>query len=528
PTSLKIRVSNVIAHEMAHQWFGDLVTMKWWDDLWLNESFATFMSYKATGNIHPEWDMEANFVLWETSGALKDDSLSITHPIEAHVENPAEIEHMFDNISYGKGASILRMIEAYVSPEGFRRGVINYLKEHSFSNAEGKDLWTSISKVTGEDINSIMEDWIRKPGHPIVYVNVEGNNVRLTQRRFSLLNNVENLIYKIPLTLEINGKAQSILFDKESMEIESNEEIKSLKVNLNRTGFYRVHYNNLNVVFNANLNNLEKWGIVNDYWDFLLAGIVSFDEYRSLVNKFQNENKDHLPIRSITSNISTLLSINPEKYKGFAKEFLVNQYKIWKNRSGEIDKLVYATILRTLVEADDSFALGLSNEFKYYDQIDPNEKDAVVEAYGIATGDFNTLYSKYKSYQFDEDKLRMLSGMEEIRDPSIVDKLFSLIFNNEIKKQDSVFVMIGLSYNPYVREELYSYMLANFSKIKDFVNNVWGGPWGLGRIIRSAMVYIGVDHPKEVIEFLEKIKYPEIERDVKIAIEYIQAYSKLK
>ncbi len=312
------------------------------------------------------------------------------------------------------------------------------------------------------------------------------------------------------------------------MEIKSDEEIRSLKVNLNRTGFYRVHYNDLNVVFNANLNNLEKWGIVNDYWDFLLAGIVSFDEYRGLMNKFQNENKDHLPIRSIVSNIGTLLSINPEKYKGFAKEFLMNQYKIWKNKSGEIDKLVYATILRTLVEADESFALGLSNEFKYYDQIDPNEKDAVVAAYGIATGDFNTLYSKYKSYQFDEDKLRMLSGMEEIRDPSIVEKLFSLIFNNEIKKQDSVFVMIGLSYNPYVREELYSYMLSNFNKIKEFVNSVWGGPWGLGRIIRSAMVYMGVDHPKEVIEFLEKIKYPEIERDVKIAIEYIQAYSKLK
>lgn len=165
PFSRKRRIAVTVAHELAHQWFGDLVTMKWWDDLWLNESFATFMSHKAMDAIRKDWDLIGYFLSIETSEAMERDSL-FTHPIHVPVKTPEEIEEIFDEISYGKGASILRMIESYVGEENFRKGVSEYLKKFSFSNAEASDLWTSISNVSGEDVNSIMEEWIMNEATP--------------------------------------------------------------------------------------------------------------------------------------------------------------------------------------------------------------------------------------------------------------------------------------------------------------------------------------------------------------------------
>src|SRR5207245_991513 len=142
-------VAHVIAHEIAHMWFGDLVTMKWWDDLWLNESFATFMDFKSTDRAYPEWKVWQDFVRTSTSGAMGRDALTKTHPIMAKVHDPEEIEELFDEISYGKGASILRMIEAYIGSENFKKGVAQYLQKFRYSNASGHDLWSSLQEASG-------------------------------------------------------------------------------------------------------------------------------------------------------------------------------------------------------------------------------------------------------------------------------------------------------------------------------------------------------------------------------------------
>ena len=163
-TSVRKTIAEVIAHEIAHQWFGNLVTMKWWNDLWLNESFATFMSYKMVNEMYPEWDTWGDFVMLRTSGALKGDALVNSHPIDAEVKNPNEVAQIFDEISYGKGGSILRMIESYVGHDNFRDGIRKYLKDHSYDNAKGTDLWTSIGNISDQPVNRIMEAWIKKKG----------------------------------------------------------------------------------------------------------------------------------------------------------------------------------------------------------------------------------------------------------------------------------------------------------------------------------------------------------------------------
>ncbi|QXJ31272.1 M1 family metallopeptidase [Saccharolobus shibatae] len=519
----KFRVAEVVAHELAHQWFGNLVTLKWWDDLWLNESFATFMSFKSLKYLFPQWDSEGHLIYGETLSALEDDSLTTTHPIEAHVRDPYEIEQMFDNISYGKGASILRMIEAYVGEENFRRGVVNYLNSFKFGNAEGKDLWDSISKAAGQNIGEIMADWITKPGYPVIFVNTYGNSIRFSQERFMLLDSGLNEIYKIPLTYEINGKFSTLLLDKESTEIRLEEGLKSIKVNVNRTGFYRVLYDSLDLAFSSKHNVYEELGLVNDYWNFLLADLIDARTYFDLLNRFTNTSNSFVS-REITSQLLTLYYLFKKHY---GKDFLVNQVKIFRKFNDDLGKLAYSAVINALATMDEEFALGLSTLFDQYENIDSNMKEAVAIAYAVTTNDFNTLLEKYKKYTIDEEKNRMLSAISSLRDPSIVNKVFSLIFNRTIKAQDTRFVISSLVHNPHIREEVCGYLMNNFDEVKKFINTVYGGPWGLGSIVRS-MSFCGVDRPKEIIDFLEKVKFKEIERPIKESEERIKIYSRLK
>ncbi len=261
-TQQKIRVSEVVAHELAHQWFGDLVTMKWWDDLWLNESFATFMSHKAVNETFPEWKMWESFLTGETAPALMKDSLTTTHPIEAHVESESDIEQMFDDISYGKGASVLRMIEAYLGQEKFREGISKYLKKFSFSNATGNDLWDSLSEASGENLKPIMDSWIKQEGYPLVVVQLIRNQgkfrLALRQDRFLLNGKNDEKTYAIPITYRLNGNNESVLMRERTLEKELNAYPSQLIANVDKTGFYRVLYEDLDLALRTEKSSMEN------------------------------------------------------------------------------------------------------------------------------------------------------------------------------------------------------------------------------------------------------------------------------
>src|SRR5437867_1821088 len=165
-------ITSVIAHETAHMWFGDLVTMSWWDDLWLNESFATWMGSKTVGALHPDWRMWTQFLNTETVHGLTLDGLRNSHPIEVPVKDPAEIREIFDDISYAKGASILRMLEQFLGESTFRRGTRNYLKEFSYGNTRTEDLWRALGTASGKPVGALMGTWTRQTGFPLLDVKV--------------------------------------------------------------------------------------------------------------------------------------------------------------------------------------------------------------------------------------------------------------------------------------------------------------------------------------------------------------------
>lgn len=529
PITQKLSLSEVMAHELAHKWFGNLVTMKEWRDLWLKESFATFMSYKSLKYLKylfPQPELNEGDFRRRTLNALFQDSFSDTHPVQANVKDPYEIEQIFDSISYDKGAAVLRMIEVYIGEETFRKGLIEYLNSFKFANAEGKDLWNSISKIAGSEIGNIMADWITKPGYPVVFVRVNEKEVEFSQQRF-MLNDKDNTIYKIPLTYEINGNPYTFLLDKEKNVITFDQSISSIKVNLDRTGFYRVFYIPLEFAFSSKLNPYEELGLMNDYWNFLLAGLIEMKDYLNFITRYV-KTENALLSNEILSELNLLYIINKEKYYNVARDFMINQIKLYKSRKDELGKVVYYSLLKSLSTIDEDFASDLSELFKDYDNLDENLKESVAIAYAISANDFEGLFSKYKSLTSDDEKNKILNAMLNMRDRAIVSKIISLLLERSIKLQEIIKVINGLVRNPFTREEACNYLKDNFDKVKELASTAMGRGWGLSGLIREGISMCGIEKPREIMEFLDTINYKEIERAVNHAKEMIKVYHRIK
>src|SRR5437899_11181427 len=244
-TETKQHIAEVISHEIAHQWFGNLVTMKWWNDLWLNESFATFMATKAVDKYYPEWDFWDQFLISEMTGGLSLDSLKTSHPIDVKVKSPAEVRQIFDEISYNKGGCVLMMLENFLGEKNFRIGLHNYLLKHRYNNAKGEDLWKSLALVSRKPVKQMMNSWIRQVGYPLIQATVNDSKIRLQQKRFLLENGKSrNGNWIIPVSVKTGDKLVSKLMTK-PITIPIDTEFGWFKINSGQKGFYRVKYDDL-------------------------------------------------------------------------------------------------------------------------------------------------------------------------------------------------------------------------------------------------------------------------------------------
>ena len=194
----RLDVAETVAHELAHMWFGDLVTMRWWNGIWLNEAFATFMSYLCVDAMEPSWRVFDSFQAIRMT-AFEVDSLASTRPIEFPVESPDEASGMFDTLTYTKGGAVLRMIEQWLGPERFRDGIRRYLATHAYGNTETHHLWDALEEQTGQPVRRIMDAWIFQPGYPAIEVRRHGDVVRLTQHRFAPSLSDDDTTWPVPL-----------------------------------------------------------------------------------------------------------------------------------------------------------------------------------------------------------------------------------------------------------------------------------------------------------------------------------------
>jgi len=205
------RIVYVVAHELAHQWFGNLVTMDWWNELWLNEGFATWVGWYAVDHLHPDWNVWGQFVTEGMQTAFQLDSLRTSHPIEVPVKNALEVDQIFDAISYLKGSSVIRMLASHLGVETFLKGVSDYLKAHTYGNATTNDLWTALSNASGQDVTTFMNPWITKIGFPVVTVAEEPGQISVKQNRFLTAGEVkpeeDETLWWIPMGLKTGPQA---------------------------------------------------------------------------------------------------------------------------------------------------------------------------------------------------------------------------------------------------------------------------------------------------------------------------------
>jgi aminopeptidase N len=317
----KNRVAYVVAHELAHQWFGNLVTMDWWSELWLNEGFATWVGWLATDYLHPDWNVWPQFVSEGMQGAFRLDSLRTSHPIEVPVRDALDVDQIFDHISYLKGSSVIRMLAAHLSLKTFLQGVSEYLKAHAYGNATTNDLWSALSHASGQDVNAVMDPWIRKIGYPVLTVAEELGQIRIRQTRYLSTGDLkaedDETVWWIPLGLK--GKAGIRAVTSASLTAKEDTvrgmEDAFYKINVDNTGFFRTNYPPARLAkFGKQLGQLsisDKIGLIGDAGALAYSGDATTSALLGFLEEFSSE-ENQLVWSQITSSLATIKSVFSE------------------------------------------------------------------------------------------------------------------------------------------------------------------------------------------------------------------------
>jgi puromycin-sensitive aminopeptidase len=288
-------IAHVVAHETAHMWFGNLVTMKWWDDLWLNEAFAEWVSHKALDSLSPDYNIWNDFQ-GGRNAALAVDALESTHPIYSPVQTPAEAAEMFDTITYEKGCAVMRMLETFLGEEPFRAGLRTYMKEFAEGNAAGADLWRHLQNASSQPVTEIMESWITQGGYPVVQVSLEGNTLRLRQQRFYSTPGMQasDQLWQVPLIIRYEDDAgvhemRRLVSEREmSLPLDASGDLRWCYANTEEIGFYRQNLDqSILQGLLANLDKLspmEQMGLLGDQWALVRNGASRMTQFLDVLS----------------------------------------------------------------------------------------------------------------------------------------------------------------------------------------------------------------------------------------------------
>ena len=314
------RICEVIAHEIAHQWFGNLVTPEDWKYLWLNESFATYFGYGMVDHHYPEWEIWDQFVKSQTETAMARDALNETFAIEMPGGAQVAITTSTAPIIYSKGGSILRQLEAWIGPDHFKAGLRRYLTEFAYGNAASHDLWKSLSAASGMPVAELMRNWVTQPGFPVITAERKKNTLTLRQRRFTYLPNDAAQTWLVPVSITAytaNGAAetQRILLKKKQTDVTLPSDTTAYHVNPGQTGFYHVCCNDADnltrlgaMVAGQQLPSMDRWGLQNDLFALVKAGLVSMATFLDMAENYRSE-RAYLPLSSLDSHLFEAMTV---------------------------------------------------------------------------------------------------------------------------------------------------------------------------------------------------------------------------
>jgi tricorn protease interacting factor F2/3 len=552
----KQRIAEVVAHELAHQWFGDLVTMKWWDNLWLNESFATFMSFKAMKAAFPDWEINSQKIYGENGTAFGADQLRSTQPIGVTVNSPADMSEAFDAaITYSKGCAVLTMLEDYIGENNFRKGIRIYMKKYSYSNATEHDLWNSMDaaiKGAGNlKFDKTASYWINQKGSPVVNVALSGKGLSLHQKRFMLLDKEESAIWPIPLHYikkeESKENGGFLMFDKKDMELKARN-LEYIKLNYGQKGFYRVTYpaqilNRLGELLkNKKLSPLDGWGIENDLYAVARSSSIKIDVYLDFVGKYCFGSG--FPLNSSVSNhlnaLSMLLRENKSTYPLIKRISMAYHNEIlnrlgWLKKEGESNTTIMlrSSAIYNLGMLGDESVLSKSRElFDGYlkgKEIEPNIRTSVykIEAKYGGRKRFEKLIELYGKTEIPEEKIRLLVAIGCVSEPELIDEALKFTLTKNVRRQYVDFIPSLVTYEDYGKKIIWPWVKANWQKFKSMYER---GPGGLDGFV-SILSVLDDEKTKGEIEifFKDKRNYrDDIKRSIAKTLEFIEINMKFK
>jgi len=445
------RVADVIAHEIAHMWFGDLVTMKWWNGIWLNEAFATFAEIKCVDAFEPAWDRWLSFAPYRES-SQETDALAATRPIEIEVASPEEANAMFDVLTYQKGSSVLRMLEQYLGEESFRAGVTRYLKTHAYANTETADLWAALEAESGEPVGEIMDTWIFQGGYPRISVARTDSGVVLSQQRFRLIGDGEGS-WKVPVLYRTSDGRGKTLVAADPVAIDAPD---GVIVNAGGEGYYRVAYDAelLPAIMDSfdDLEGTERFAVLSDAVANLLRGDMSGTDYMALVDLLRDEDEIDVWQMGLSGLAELNRVISSDDRPGLQKFVtdLVSEKADelgWTVGADESDRsrATRGLLIKTLgtLGNDQETIARAQSIFDGSGAVDAEIADAslaVVAAHGDAST-FDELITLSEAADTPQATVKYLRAATQIADSGSAAKMFTMVLDGDIRSQDSFWVL---------------------------------------------------------------------------------------
>uniref|UniRef100_A0A8C4Z6H6 Aminopeptidase n=1 Tax=Gadus morhua TaxID=8049 RepID=A0A8C4Z6H6_GADMO len=523
-------VALVVGHELAHQWFGNLVTMEWWTHLWLNEGFASWIEYLCVDHCFPEYDIWTQFVSADYTRALELDALDNSHPIEVNVGHPSEVDEIFDAISYSKGASVIRMLHDYIGDQDFRKGMNAYLLKFQHKNASTEDLWDCLGQASGKPIAEVMSSWTQQMGFPIIVVDQEqvrdDRIIKLSQKKFcaSGPHTAEECpSWMVPVSIctsdDPSHACHKVLLDGTDATITLNNVRPDqwVKINPGTVGFYRLQYSTsmleslLPGVRDLSLPPVDRLGLQNDLFSLSRAGMISTVDVLRLMEAFINE-PNYTVWSDLSCNLGVLSSLLSntdfhEEIQEFIRDLFtpVGLSLGWDSKPGEghLEALLRGLVLGKLGKAGHKATLEEARlRFKEHvegRQVLSADLRSPVYLTVLKHGDsatLDTMLKLHKQADMQEEKNRIERVLGAISAPDLIQKVLIFALSDDVRPQDTVSVIGGVAEgSKQGRKAAWKFVKDNWEEL----HNRYQGGFLISRLIKVVLI-VGVDCSQPVFD----------------------------
>ncbi|KAJ5109188.1 hypothetical protein N7456_005863 [Penicillium angulare] len=552
PVQYQQQVAMLIFHELAHQWFGNLVTMEYWDGLWLNEGFADWMSFYACNAFYPEWDARKMYVAGGLQRGLALDGLRSSHPVQTPILGDSDIGQIFDDISYQKGACILTMVTRALGEDVFLRGVVEYLRRYAYSNARTEDLWIVLSETSGQDAAGIMEIWTRKVGFPVLTVTEDekSKTVHIKQSRFlstgDLQPDEDETIYPVPLAVRTKDGIDMDLTLKTREATIPLTDLDFFKINANHSGFYRTSYSperlkKLSEATSSSYFTVEDHvGLIADTAALAAAGYQKTSSFLGLLDTLKQDTEPVVwsqALASLAAIRSAWIQVpqTDDALKYLERQVIGNKanqlgWIISESDSAVIRKFKTLLFYRAALAGDENVKKSAEDMFRQYNagnqsSIHPDLREAVFSSV-ISTGgkdEYDAILDLYHAAQTSNERAYALAALGHTRDPDLIQHTMTMLLN-EVRLHEILIPLTTLSTHTNGISAIWDWLTGNWPVIRE---RLMTGLVMLGRVIHVCTKGFTTEEKlQEVKIFFEKSETQGLEKSVQQALDEIRTKSR--